>query len=381
MQILQKQLEAATQCPLCRAAMYWIEAIDYEQDLTWHECSHCAHQLFTSQTRNCHCTTCQNQRKKMMQQTKQQEIRHNNKQDLPQPKLENLSFLKQLFLLSVLDDRVQEHTAHAEFIDWNAIKYQSITPNYWFQKQLFEQLIKDGVLQPRNDRADCYDLNLAVMGYTDASLYYVTEQLRQRFYSNLSRDVPFKDDQEVKDALQLMLYQELVQFMQLCCKTWSVQIASSKGLQQFCLQLLDQLAVGQIYYLIQNALDYLHQQKALKARNENFINSNLLKKTLEQYRERAINERWETSCLPRSPMMPLSKMSQIFFVQFLGCNDELFMQPMWKAWKIIAPRLQFYAKKRCMNCGADDLTVNYDAKDYVSLKCNVCGHQDHYFVE
>lgn len=381
MQILQKQLEAGTQCPLCGASMYWIEALDYEQDLTWHECSHCSHQRYTLQTRNCHCASCQSQRKKIMQQTLQQETRRNRPQDTPQPRLEHLSFIKQLFLLSLLDDRVHEHIPHAEYIDWNAIKYQPITPNYWFQKQLFEQLVKDGVLNARHDRADCYELNLSVMGYNDASLFYVTEQLRQRFLSNLSRGVPFHNEQEVKEALKLLLYQELVQFMQLCCKTWGVQISSSKALQQCCLQLLDHLAVGQLYYLIQNALDYLHTQNALKTRNENFINSNLLKKTLEQYRERAVNERWETSCLPRSPMMPLSKMSQILFQRFLGCDEELFMQPMRKAWKTVAPRLQFYAKKRCMNCGSENLNVDYDAKDYVSLKCNVCGHQDHYFVE
>ena len=60
--------------------------------------------------------------------------------------------------------------------------------------------------------------------------------------------------------------------------------------QAFCYRLLDVLAVGQIYYLVQSALEYLYQQKALKPRNENFINTNLLKKTLQQYRERSVNE-------------------------------------------------------------------------------------------
>lgn len=381
MQILQKQLDGGTACPLCGASMYWIEALDYEQDVTWHQCQHCEHQLYSNTNRNCHCQSCQNQRKKMMQQTRLQEAQRHAKQDHPQPKLEQLSFLKQLFLLSILDDRVQEHIAHAEYIDWQAIKYHSITPNYWFQKQLFEQLIKEGVFVPRGDANERYDVDIAVLGYSDASLYYITEHLRQRFLSNLSRGVPYHNEQEVKDTLQLLLYQELVQFMQLCCKTWGVQIASSRGLQQCCMQLLEHLAVGQIYYLIQNALDYLHTQNLLKPRNENFINSNLLKKTLEQYRERAVEQRWETSCLPRSPMMPLSKMSELLFMHFLGCTEELFMQPMRKAWKVVAPRLHFYAQKRCMNCGGHDLNVDYDAQDYVSLKCNTCGHQDHYFVE
>lgn len=381
MQILQKQLEAGTHCPLCAAAMYWIEAQDYERDLSFHECSHCNHQIYTHNLRNCHCTTCQQQRKKMMQQTRQQEYLRNNKHDAPQPKLEQLSFMKQLFLLSLLDNQVQSHLQHAEYIDWKNLKYQNISPNYWFQKQIFENLIQDGVFIPRADAAERYDINVAVLGYTDPSLFYITEHLRQVFLNNLRNGVPYHNETEVKDALHVMLYQELIQFMQLCCKTWGVQIASSRALQSCCMQLLEHLAVGQVYYLIQNALDYLHKQNALQARNDNFINSNLLKKTLQQYRERGMQQGWETVCLPRSPLMPMSKMSQILFYQFLGCDDDIFMQPMWKAWKVVAPRLQFYAKKRCMNCGSNDLDVDYDAKDYVSLKCKVCGHQDHYFIE
>ncbi|WP_219636018.1 hypothetical protein, partial [Streptococcus agalactiae] len=67
--------------------------------------------------------------------------------------------------------------------------------------------------------------------------------------------------------------------------------------------------IGQIYYLIQTALEYLYKQKALQPRNEKFINTNLLKKTLEQYRERALTEKWETSMLPRPYNIPYSKMS------------------------------------------------------------------------
>ncbi len=45
--------------------------------------------------------------------------------------------------------------------------------------------------------------------------------------------------------------------------------------------------------MIQSALEYLHKQKALQVRNENFINTNLLKKTLQQYRERGLQEKWK----------------------------------------------------------------------------------------
>ena len=144
---------------------------------------------------------------------------------------------------------------------------------------------------------------------------------------------------------------------------------------------MDSLAVGQIYYLIQTALDYLHQQKALQPRNENFINSNLLKKTLQQYRDRALSEKWETSTLPRPPQLPLSKMSSILFFKFLGYDERIFVQPVWRSWKKIEPRLNFYSQKRCMYCGSNELTVDYDAEHYVSLICRNCKHQDHYFTQ
>src|SRR5690606_25011046 len=107
-------------------------------------------------------------------------------------------------------------------------------------------------------------------------------------------------------------------FAQFYCRSWNVQIAGNQSFQTFCYRLLDVLAVGQIYYLVQTGLEYLYKQKALKPRNENFINTNLLKKTLQQYRERSVTEKWETSTLPRPPQLAFSKMSEILFYRFLG---------------------------------------------------------------
>jgi hypothetical protein len=149
-------------------------------------------------------------------------------------------------------------------------------------------------------------------GYNEPSLFSIAQQLRYWFYENLSLGIPYKTSDEVKDVLFLVLYQEIIQFMQMYCRTWGIQIAGNRSFQQFCYRLLDSLAVGQVYYLIQTALDYLYNKKALQPRNENFINTNILKKTLEQYRERSLNEKWETSTLPRPMNLPLSKMSQIF---------------------------------------------------------------------
>ena len=55
LQILQKQLDESTLCPLCQASMYWVEAEQYEQELNFHQCSHCEHRIYqNSQQQNCH---------------------------------------------------------------------------------------------------------------------------------------------------------------------------------------------------------------------------------------------------------------------------------------------------------------------------------------
>ena len=178
-----------------------------------------------------------------------------------------------------------------------------------------------------------YYINVRLDGYSEPSLFSIAQQLRYWFYENLSMGTPFKTADEVKDALYLLLYQEIVQFMQFYCRTWGIQIAGNHSFQNFCYRLLDVLAVGQIYYLVQTALEYLYQQKALKPRNENFINTNLLKKTVQQYRERSVTEKWETSTLPRPPNLPFSYMSEILFFRFLGYDERIFFQPVWRSWK------------------------------------------------
>jgi hypothetical protein len=130
-------------------------------------------------------------------------------------------------------------------------------------------------------------------GYSEPSLFSVTQQLRYWFYENLSLGVPFKTADEVKNALYQLLYQEIIQFMQFYCRTWGIQIAGNNSFQVFCYRLLDVLAVGQIYYLIQTALEYLYERKALQPRNENFINTNLLKFMLKKKIFRNVILRWK----------------------------------------------------------------------------------------
>ena len=101
---------------------------------------------------------------------------------------------------------------------------------------------------------------------------------------------------------------------------------------------------------------------------------------MQQYRERGLQEKWETFTLPRPPQLPFSKMSEILLFNFLGLDESIFVQPIRHAWKKIEPRLSFYSTKRCMYCGSQELSVDYDAEDYVSLFCRNCKHQDHYFT-
>jgi hypothetical protein len=383
LQILQKQLDESSHCPLCQASMFWIEAEQYSQEFQFHECSHCQHRVFKSDSKlNCHCAQCTAQRKKQTQQTILQEQRKYKVKDEVIYSLNQLSFMHKLFLLSLLDSYAREDVQHDELIHWKNIKYHDFTPNYLFQNQLVQELLRLGIFKSQDSslEPEHFYLNLRLDGYSDPSLFSITQQLRHWFYENLSLGIPFKTTDEVKDALYLILYQEIVQFMQFYCRTWGIQIAGNRSFQAFCYRLMEGLAVGQIFYLIQTALEYLYKQKALQPRNDKFINTNLLKKTLEQYRERALAERWETTTLPRPYTIPFSKMSEVLLFKFLGYDESVFIQPVWKSWRKIEARLNFYAVKRCMYCGSNDLVVDYDATDYVSLICRRCKHQDHYFT-
>lgn len=381
--VLQKQLDESTLCPVCNAAMYWVEAEQYEQDLTYHYCAHCEHHIFSDARHNCHCKHCTTKRKKLVRETRLQEQRKFKQKELQEFELSQLRFVDKLFLLAILNRSVHENSSHTEFIDWEKIKYDPISPNYFFQSYLIKQLVQNHILIPKDFSAEAaqYYINVRLDGYSEPSLFSITQQLRNWFYENLSQGVPFKNSEEVKDAMYQLLYQEIVQFMQFYCKSWQIQIAGNQALQTLCYRLLDHLALGQIYYLVQNALEYLYKQKALQTRNDNFINTNLLKKTLQQYRERALTEKWETSTLPRPTQLYLSEMSRILFFEFLAYDEKIFVQPIWRAWKKIEPRLTFYSQKRCMYCGSNDLSVDYDALDQVSLQCRNCKHQDHYFTQ
>ncbi|MEB3754756.1 hypothetical protein [Acinetobacter sp. MD2(2019)] len=383
-QILQKQLDASTQCPLCRAAMFWVEAEFSDQELFFHQCSHCEHRLFQNDRHSCHCEACQKKRKKMMKDTRQQERRVlQSKKELEVQSLNKISFLHKLFLLALLDDVAREDVQHHEYIDWEKIKFSSISPNFQFQQRVFKQLVHEQILVPTQviDDPSTFYINLRLDGYAEPSLFSITQRLRLWFYEDLRQGIPFKQSSEVKDSLYQMLYQEIIQFTQAVCRSWQVQFSSHISFEQLCYRLLDTLAVEQIFSLIHTALSYLQQQKALEARNDGFINTHRLKKTLLQYRERALLEKWETTNFSRPEHLPFSRMSEILYFKFLKYDQRIFSQPIQHLWRKIEPRLSFYSDKRCMHCGSNQLNVEYDAGDYVTLTCRKCQHQDHYFTQ
>lgn len=385
LQVLQKNLDASVLCPICKGAMSWVEAEEYDLEILFHQCNYCEHQVFPNKERNCHCAYCAKSRKTMIKETKAKEVRKEfrRRNDDEIKSLDSLTFLTKLLLLSILENHVSDSSTHNEYINWDKIKFENFTPNFHFQNSFIKHLHKDNILIQVDDATDeqKFYLNLRLDGYADPSILSITVQLRRWFYENLSFGVPFRDSEEVKEAVRFVLYQEIVQFMQYSCKTWNVKISGNKGFQTLIYRLLDTLAVGQIFYMIQNALEYLYKKNALQPMNDNFINTNFLKKTLERYRDRAVHEKWETYVLPRPSVLPYSNMSNILLNKFLGYDEKIFVEPIWHSWKKIEPRLRFYSNKRCMGCGGNDMEVQYDNNGSVSLMCNTCKHQDHYFFE
>ncbi len=83
--VLQKQLDASTLCPYCQAAMFWVEAEQYDQEFNYHECSHCQHQIHQNAKNNCYCEKCLSQRKKQLKDTRVQESRQRAKKTRSSP--------------------------------------------------------------------------------------------------------------------------------------------------------------------------------------------------------------------------------------------------------------------------------------------------------
>lgn len=386
-QIYQKQLDQSQLCPLCQAAMYWIEAEHFYKALNFHQCSHCSHQLFYNQSDlSCHCAHCLAQRQKNITATRQQERRNEWKKkrqqdDELQIALERLSLIEKLFLLSLLDQQVDDRCMHSEFIDFSRYYPLQIAPSYQLFKQLKKTFISKYYFIEHNDSEQCFYPNLRLQGYREPSVLSLTQQLRDWFYRDLSQSTPYKDPLEVKDTLVLLLSHELVNYAQYYCQKWKVLFFANQQFIDCCKTLLADLALSQIMYLIQRGLDYLQQQQLLDPSNENYVNTHRLRKTLLAYRQRGQEQAWETSAMQRPVDLPYSQMNYIFLQRFLKLDDALFQQPLWKCWQQIVPRLRFFSQRHCVHCGSKNLYIEYNTKDSVSMTCQRCKHQDHYFIE
>ena len=314
-QIYHKQLDDSQFCPLCKGAMHWIEAELYHQPINFHQCSHCDHCIFYGEKkRSCQCKQCLIKRKKTLKQSvaieKQQQWRqsHKNKDDT-EFLLDDLKLIEKLFLLSLLDGSVDDQRPHAEYLDFNHYYQLQIASSYPLFKQLKTHFIQSGYLVPLSHQEDnqTFYTHLRLHGYRDPSLLSLTHQLRQWFYQDLTQGVPYKDAEEVRETLIHILFHELINFCQYCCQKWQIQFFPNRSFEQTCKELLEQYALTQVFYWVDRALNYLYQKQLLQRDNDKFINANLLKKTLLQYKLKGIEQAWETPNLPRPEQIPYSQ--------------------------------------------------------------------------
>ena len=392
-QIFQKQLDASQHCPVCQAAMYWVEAEYYHQAMNYHQCSHCDHCQFVQNAgQNCHCEYCLKQRKKSIQSSlyterKEQQRKKQRAEDNLEYLLDDLSLLEKLFLLSLLDGTVDDHRVHDQFLDFSRYRSTHIAPSYQLFKMLKQQFINNDYLlektlleKQHSENTEQYYTNLKLQGYREPSLLSITEQLRAWFYRDFCQGVPFRSSNEVKQTLQLILAHELLHFCQYRCQALHVQFYGNQALIDQFQNLLNELAVTQIYFLIDRALNYLAEKKLLQPSNQNYVNTNRLSKTLAEYRQRGIEQHWETQNLPRPQDIPRSQMTEIYLHRFLKLDERVYQQPLWKSWQLISPKLRFFAECHCIQCGSRDLTIEYSTEEYVSFSCLHCKQQDHYFI-
>lgn len=384
-EVLQQQLNPDVECPLCHKAMYDMESMIYGRVYYYFQCSsaQCKHQIFPQKDRICYCNVCRQQHKQELancikeEKNKNQPIKETRLTDLYQ-----LSLLQQLFLLSVLEHHLTDDLTHSEYIPWSKLKYRMITPNYYYQHQMIKQFLKQGYLvETVHKEPETYYVNLSLDGYNEPSLSHLYSVLKRLFYDNLVHEVPFYHADEVKNTLYTVLYQHIVQYCTMVCHHWGIRIAGNHHLEQVCFMMMERLALSQIFYLVSRALYYLYEQNLLKPLNKNFVNTNILKQTLLSYYEISHTEKWESYSLPYPERMPLSTLSQIFLIRFLKLPQDYYYKPIWKIWQELEPRLNFYAKRRCIHCGSQDVIVEHEEENKsVTLYCQNCEQQDYYFI-
>lgn len=386
-QTYQKQLDASQHCPLCQAAMYFVEGEFYQKPVSFHQCSHCEHCIFYGDSPlHCHCSACIASRQKEIRQTRLTERKlewqkKQKQQDNVEFLLDDLSLLDKLFLFSLLDSRIDEQRPHDEYINFEDYYPLQVASSYQLFKQLKQHFIQKYYLLSQQEGSERYFTNIKLAGYREPSLLSITQQLRAWFYQDFTRGIPYRDSEEVKDTLLILLAHEILNYTQYRCQKWQIQFYGNQQFIDYCKSLLNELAVSQIFYLVDRALNYLHDKQLLDVSNKNFVNTNRLRKTLLQYRERGQQQGWETTNLQRPDDLPYSQMSYIFIHRFLKFEDKAFKQPIWKCWQDILPKLRFFTERHCIHCGSKDLVIEYSTQDYVSFSCLRCKQQDHYFIK
>lgn len=379
----QQSLDPSQPCPFCSAAMWYVEGDYYQRHVHFHYCRDCEHHVFhDEEPLPCHCAHCLQSRKQAIAQTRKTEKLHVQQQQAKSQGarvLSELSLLDRVFLLALFEQQVSGGYARQETLCWTDYRPERIAPSYQLFQHLKKHALQQGFLLVIHElEPDLVYPNLRLIDYPDPALLTLTFQLRQWLIQH--QGVAYLTTDDVRVTLLTILAHEVLHLTQHRCQQIGVQFYADQKWMSLIQQLLGQLAVTQIMYWIDRALNYLQAQGALQRSNQGFINTHLLRKTLIQYRERSQRERWEIPNLPRPAEMPYSAMTRILLFDYLQLNERAIVQPLWKCWQDIAPQLQFFEHQQCIHCGSTDLDTQYKTLTGVSMVCKRCRQQNHYFI-
>ncbi|AWL28769.1 hypothetical protein DJ533_09405 [Acinetobacter defluvii] len=379
--ILQKEHDESSFCPLCKASMFIVSAELNDEPVEYFECTHCEHKISDSSLIHCTCQTCSNAL------LEQKTTSPQNKKVLNVRNLSSLYLIDKLFLFAILDKISNNDYFQNEFINFEKIKWEKVTATYSLQSTILYRLEKYNVITKKKmvtlkDNDNDFYLNIRVDRFLEPSLYAIHQKLKQWFFEDFKFGAPFQQAEEVHSTLFIIFYHEILEFTQYYCKRLGVKFSGNKKFKEYCYYLLNYLSLGQIYYMVQTALDYLSEQKnALDSLNTDFNNTNKLRKTLEEYRKNSITRKFEISTLPRPYDLYFSRVSEIFLFHLIKLDENYVAQTIPSIWQNIKPRMEFFSKFNCMYCGSTDLIVEYDDNQSISTFCNCCKHQDHYFTK
>ncbi|MFB2538426.1 MULTISPECIES: hypothetical protein [unclassified Acinetobacter] len=383
----QRTLDPSQPCPVCKKTMEWVVGEFYHQDIEMHQCPYCQHCIFYGDhALTCHCPHCLKQRqqqlkKSLYQEKQQQRLKQRESHDDSEYLLDDLSLIDKLFLLAISINKVSHERHYQEYFEFNDFKPTLIAPSYQLFKQLQQHFIQHNYLIELEPDSEKYYTNLRLHGYREPSLLTLVEQLKSWFLSDFLQGLPYQNEQDVLETLYELMAHEAVHYCQYRCHLYQVQFYTNPALLETFKSLLKDLALTQVYFLIDKALAYLHNEKLLRKKNDQFFNTNYIKQTLVKYRSQGQTQQWETTNQPRPADLPYSQMFGIFIFDFLKLGEKAIQQPLWKCWQDIMPTLRFFVRNHCISCGSKNLKVQYFQENSVSCICLDCKQQQHYFIE